>query len=106
VRRVVHQDVHAAKPVERAAHDFLGNARRGDITGYGERAVAEGLCQGFGATRVADVDRDRCPALVEALGGRAPEPARGARDDGDASGEVRWRDGRRDGAVLEGDARI
>src|SRR5258708_5725387 len=53
-----------------------------------ERALAERRRRGLGPRAVAHVDGDRGAPLVEPRRRGAPEPARGARDDGDATREV------------------
>ena len=59
-------------------------ARRPARRGRGRRSPSPRL----GALAVANVDGDRCAALVQARGGGATETARGAGDDGDATGEI------------------
>ena len=85
---VVHQNVDAAEALERAADDLLRRAVGGDVARHGQRAVAERRGQCLRAGGVADVDGDARAALVQPLGGRAAEPARGARDDRDAAAEI------------------
>src|SRR5262249_55672514 len=68
--------------------DLLGDARGRDVARHGESALAEQSGHLLGSLTIAHIDGDRSPALVEALGGRPPEPAHGSGDDRDSPLEV------------------
>ena len=95
---IVDQDVDAAEGVERGLHDRFGVLRLGDRERRGDR-LAAGLLDlvhhllrragvGAGALQArADVAGDHPRALLrQAERDAAPDPARGAGDDGDFSG--------------------
>ncbi len=87
-RRVVDEDVDAPEIGHRLLDDFLGNAVAVTSPGTASNARSPSAATRLGARPVADVDGDARAALEKTRDGGAPEPARGAGDDGDAAGEI------------------
>ena len=59
-----------------------------DVARHREGALAKRSRNGLRAIRVAYVDGDGCSALMETRRRGAPEPACGAGDDRDSTGEI------------------
>ena len=87
-RRVVHENVDAAKPFQCAPCDFFRLSRGGHIARHRKGSITERVRDFFGAVDVADVHRNRRPALIQSLRRGAPEAACRTGDDRDTPLEV------------------